>query len=60
MNGIEKLVLDKNWDVILFKEIVLKIEELGYVNEWVWKKVIKSFKKNYSVKVICFFDLMNI
>lgn len=53
MNGIEKLVLDKNWDITPFKETALKIEELGYVNEWVWKKVIKSPKKNYSAKVIC-------
>lgn len=53
MNGIEKLVLDKNWDITPFKETALKIEELGYVNEWVWKKVFKSPKKNYSAKVIC-------
>ncbi|MFE6076436.1 hypothetical protein ACFVQB_18340 [Paenibacillus sp. NPDC057886] len=53
MDGIEKITLNNDWDVKPFREIALKIEELGYVNEWSWKKAIKSPEKKYSAKVIC-------
>ncbi|WP_440119608.1 hypothetical protein [Paenibacillus sp. QZ-Y1] len=53
MDGIEKLSLNNNWDVKPFREIALHIEELGYVNEWTWKKTIKSPNKKYNAKVIC-------
>ncbi|WP_315792603.1 hypothetical protein [Paenibacillus sp. BIC5C1] len=53
MDGIEKLTIYNNWDVKPFREIALQIEQLGYVNEWIWKKTIKSPNKLYNAKVIC-------
>ncbi|WP_336783436.1 hypothetical protein [Paenibacillus illinoisensis] len=53
MEGIEKLTISNQWDYNLFKEIALQIQELGYINEWTWKKSIKSPNKKYSAKIIC-------
>lgn len=53
MEGIEKLALRNNWEVDPFREIALQIEELDYVNEWTWKKDVKSPNKKYYAKVIC-------
>lgn len=53
MDGIEKLALSNNWDIKPFQDIALQIEQLGYVNEWTWKKNIKSPNKKYNAKVIC-------
>ncbi|MCM3172347.1 hypothetical protein [Paenibacillus sp. MER 99-2] len=53
MSGIEELAVNKNWVVEPFKEVALQIEELGYVNEWIWKKNLKSPNKKYNAKVIC-------
>lgn len=53
MRGIEKLAVNNNWVVEPFKEVALKIEELGYVNEWTWKKTLKSPNKKYNATVIC-------
>ena len=57
MEGIEKLTIINQWDYNLFKEIALQIEQLDYVNEWTWKKSIKSPNKKYSAKVICNHDV---
>lgn len=53
MEGIEKLALRNNWEVDPFKEIALQIEELDYVNEWTWRKTVKSPNKKYNARVIC-------
>ncbi|WKL02065.1 hypothetical protein Q0F98_38040 [Paenibacillus amylolyticus] len=31
----------------------MQIEALGYVNEWTWRKTVKSPNKKYNAKVIC-------
>lgn len=31
----------------------MQIEELDYVNEWTWKKDVKSPNKKYNARVIC-------
>jgi len=53
MDAIEKLALRNGWKIDPFREIALQIEELGYVNEWTWKKTVKSPNKKYNAKVIC-------
>ncbi|KQY94470.1 hypothetical protein ASD24_02610 [Paenibacillus sp. Root52] len=53
MSGIEKIAVCHNWRVEPFKETALKIEELGYLNEWTWKKAIKSPNKKCNATVIC-------
>ncbi|TDL69176.1 hypothetical protein E2R58_08295 [Paenibacillus amylolyticus] len=53
MEGIEKLALRNNWEVDPFREIALQIEALDYVNEWTWKKSVKSPNKKYNARVIC-------
>ena len=53
MDGIEKLALRNGWNIDPFREIALQIEELGYVNEWTWRKTVRSSNMKYTAKVIC-------
>ncbi|MFF2092524.1 hypothetical protein [Paenibacillus sp. NPDC058174] len=59
MEGIEKISLSKNWDIEPFRVVASQIEELGYLNEWVWKKAVKSPDKNFSAKVMCHHTVEN-
>ena len=53
MDGLEKLALRNRWAIEPFRKTAIQIEELGYVNEWTWKKMVKSPNKKYNAKVIC-------
>lgn len=53
MEGIENISLNENWDIKPFRMIASQIEEAGYLNEWIWKKAVKSPDKNYNAKVMC-------
>ncbi|ULO09545.1 hypothetical protein H1230_12685 [Paenibacillus sp. 19GGS1-52] len=53
MKGIEKISSHKNWAVEPFREVSSQIKQMGYSNEWVWKKAIKSPDKNYYAEILC-------
>ncbi len=53
MKGIEKISSHKNWVVEPFSEISFQIEQMGYSNEWIWKKAIKSPDNNYYAEILC-------
>lgn len=42
MSGIKKVALDQSWDMSPFENTYSKIIEADYVNEWIWKKPVKS------------------
>lgn len=48
-----KISSNKNWAVEPFSEVSFQIEQMGYSNEWVWKKAIKSPDKNYYAEILC-------
>ncbi|MGF7036580.1 hypothetical protein J2T17_007654 [Paenibacillus mucilaginosus] len=51
--GIEKIIKDKNWDPSLFLEAYTKIIDVNYLNEWIFKKPVKSPTKEYLAYVYC-------
>lgn len=53
MLGITKVAKLKSWDINTFKEVEDKIILLNYVNEWDFKKPVKSPNKKYTAEVLC-------
>lgn len=53
MKGIERITSSNGLDVEPFKVISSQIEQKGYINEWIWKKPVKSPTKEYYAEVIC-------
>lgn len=51
--GIDIVVKEKQWDKSVFDDAYNKVIELDYVNNWVWKKSLKSPTKEYIAEVFC-------
>ncbi|WP_139996531.1 hypothetical protein [Paenibacillus paridis] len=62
MKGIARICEHENWDCTPFRAVSNIIEESSYINEWIWKKTIKSPNKIFKAKVIChhFVETMDI
>lgn len=59
MKGVEKIAIEKNWSFDQFKDVSLQIEECNYLNEWTWKKAVKSPNKKYYAEVVCQHNVMS-
>lgn len=60
--GLDKIIEEKQWDRNPFDEAYNKVVDAGYVNEWYWKKALRSPTKEYTAAVFCehkidFFDI---
>lgn len=53
MEGIKKVAEKENWNIDAFETAYSKIREANYMNEWVWKKSVKSADKKFSAEVLC-------
>jgi hypothetical protein len=53
MRGIERVAIDKHWEIEQFRDVSLQIKNANYENEWIWKKAVKNIDNNYFSKVIC-------
>lgn len=53
IQGIQKVAIFKCWDINTFIEVEDKIILLNYVNEWNFKKPVKSPNKKYTAEVFC-------
>jgi hypothetical protein len=51
--GLDSIIEEKKWDRSVFDEAYNKVIEVEYVNEWYWKKAIKSPTKDYNAIVFC-------
>jgi hypothetical protein len=51
--GIDKIIKEKQWDRNAFDEAYKKVIEVDYVNEWYYKKALRSPTKEYKAAVFC-------
>jgi len=58
--GIKRIVEEKGWEFEPFQKAILKVKELDFRNEWVWKKPVKSPDKKYSAEIFCNHEVNNI
>ncbi|OAS14693.1 hypothetical protein [Paenibacillus oryzisoli] len=53
LKGIEKISREKDWVIDAFRDVSSQIEKIGYLNEWIWRKAVKSPQKKYYAEVLC-------
>ncbi|HHY73855.1 MAG TPA: hypothetical protein GX497_11690 [Bacillus bacterium] len=53
IQGIRKVVQKYGWNEDSFNHVYSLIKETQYINEWVWKKPVKSPDGKYVAEVIC-------
>ncbi|WOO34904.1 hypothetical protein R2R35_13965 [Anaerocolumna sp. AGMB13020] len=53
MNGIDKVLETTGWDRTPFDDAYKKVKDCDYENIWMWKKPLKSPRKDYIAQVIC-------
>ena len=51
--GIQVICCEKNWEIPIFRNTMDLIIQADYVNEWAWKKPIKSPNRELTAQVIC-------
>lgn len=51
--GLDKIIKEKQWDRKAFDEAYKKVIEAEYINEWYWKKALRSPTKEYKAAVFC-------
>ena len=51
--GVERIVNEKNWDRTYFDEAYYEVIKVEYMNNWIWKKPVKSPNKALSAEVFC-------
>lgn len=53
MKGIQIIGQQEGWKIEPFEIAFSKICEANYINEWIWKKRVRSLDKNYSAMILC-------
>lgn len=53
MKGCMGVAKSKGWDLEPFETVYCKIVKENYINEWTWKKSIKSKNKKINAELIC-------
>ena len=53
LEGTKIIAKSEGWNFQPFETAFSKICEANYINEWVWKKTVKSIDKKNSAEVLC-------
>lgn len=57
MEGIRVIARIKGWNLEPFEIVYSKICEVDYINEWIWKKTVKSVDKQFSAELLMQHDV---